>query len=82
MRNGDRLDLLSGVGVREKVLFGKTAITFAYDLGLRRILYENCREFFLHPILTCLAGFAEIRFVKNGWEDGVFGVLRLDVRIG
>jgi hypothetical protein len=41
MRSGGRLDLLPGVGVQEKVLFGKTAITFAYDLGLRRILYEN-----------------------------------------
>ena len=37
---------------------------------------------FLHPILTRFPGFAEIRFVKNGWEDGVFGVLRLDVGIG
>jgi hypothetical protein len=41
MRGGGRLDLLPGVGVHKKVLFGKTAITFAYDLGLRRILYEN-----------------------------------------
>jgi hypothetical protein len=41
MRGGGRLDLLPGVGVQEKVLFGKTTITFAYDLGLRRILYEN-----------------------------------------
>jgi hypothetical protein len=24
-----------------KVLFGKMAITFAYDLELRRIIYEN-----------------------------------------
>ena len=36
----------------------------------------------LHPILTCFASFAEIRFVKNGQEDGVYGVLRLDVGIG
>ena len=36
----------------------------------------------LHPILTPFGGFAEIRFAKNGWEDGVFGVLRLDVGIG
>ena len=36
----------------------------------------------LYPILTGFAGFAEIRFVKKGREDGVFGVLRLDVRIG
>ena len=82
MRNGDRLDLRPGTGVQEKVLFGKTAITFAYDLGLRRTLNENCREKILHPILTALGGFAEIRFAKNGREDGVFGVLRLDVGIG
>ena len=82
MCNGDRLDLLSGAGVQEKVLFGKTAITFAYDLGLRRILYENCRENFLHPILIGFAGFAKIRFAKNGREAGVFGVLRLDIGIG
>ena len=44
MRGGGRLDLLPGAGVQEKVLFGKTAVTFAYDLGLRRFLYENCRE--------------------------------------
>ena len=36
----------------------------------------------LHPILTPFGGFPEIRFVKNGQEDGVFGVLRLDVEIG
>jgi len=36
----------------------------------------------LHLILTRFASFAEIRFAKNGREDGVFGVLRLDVGIG
>jgi len=36
----------------------------------------------LHPILTPFAGLAEIRFAKNGREDGVFGVLRLDIEIG
>ena len=35
-----------------------------------------------HPILTGVAGFAEIRFAKKGQEDGVFGILKLDVRIG
>ena len=39
-------------------------------------------KIFLHPILTLFGGFAEIRFAKNGREDGVFGVLRLDVGIG
>jgi hypothetical protein len=41
MHGGGRLVLLPGAGVQKKVLFGKTAITFAYDLGLRHILYEN-----------------------------------------
>jgi len=82
MRSGDRLDLLPGAGVQEKVLFGKTAITFAYDLGLRRILYENCREKIFTSDSHPLCGFAEIRFAKKGQEDGVFGVLRLDVGIG
>ena len=36
----------------------------------------------LHPILTPFGSFAEIRFAKNCREDGVFGVLRLDVGIG
>ena len=36
----------------------------------------------LHPILIAVGGFSEIRFAKNGREDGVFGVLRLDVEIG
>ena len=35
----------------------------------------------LHPILADFTSFAEIRFAKNGREDGVFGVLRLDVGI-
>jgi hypothetical protein len=36
----------------------------------------------LHPMLPDLVSFGEIRFAKKGWEDGVFGVLRLDVGIG
>jgi len=82
MRNGDRLDLLPGAGVQEKVLFGKTTITFAYDLGLRQTLNENCREKNFTSDSHPFGGFAEIRFAKNGREDGVFGVLRLDVGIG
>ena len=56
MRGGGRLDLLLSAGVQEKVMFGKTAVTFAYDLGLRRFLNENCREKNLHPILPTLSG--------------------------
>jgi hypothetical protein len=36
----------------------------------------------LHLILPHFVGFSKIRFVKKGWEDGVFGILRLDVGIG
>ena len=36
----------------------------------------------LHLILTPFGGFTEIRFAKNGREDGVFGVLGLDIGIG
>ena len=39
-------------------------------------------KIFLYPILMAFGSFAEIRFAKNGREDGVFGVLRLDVGIG
>jgi hypothetical protein len=61
------------------MLFGKTAITFAYELGLRRILYENSStENFTHEIY-CRGIFAEIRFPKNGLEYGVLGVRSLDV---
>jgi hypothetical protein len=35
----------------------------------------------LHSILPHFVGFAKIRFAKKGQEDGVFGVLRLDVGI-
>jgi hypothetical protein len=36
----------------------------------------------LHLILPDFVRFAKIRFSKKGREDGVFGVLRLDVGIG
>jgi hypothetical protein len=36
----------------------------------------------LDLILTHFVGLSEIRFTKKGREDGVFGVLRLDVGIG
>jgi hypothetical protein len=36
----------------------------------------------LHPMLPNFVGFGEIRFVKKGREDGIFGILRLDVGIG
>jgi hypothetical protein len=33
-------------------------------------------------MLPDVVRFAEIRFLKKGQEDGVFGVLKLDVGIG
>jgi hypothetical protein len=61
------------------MLFGKTAITFAYELGLRQILYENSSiENFTHEIQP-FGVFSEIRFPKNVLEDGVSGAQSLDV---
>jgi hypothetical protein len=53
------------------MLFGKTAITFAYELGLRKI--------FLHMKFNPTGIFAEIRFPKKSLDDGVSGVQSLDV---
>jgi hypothetical protein len=82
MRGGGRLDLLTGAEVQEKVLFGKTAITFAYDLGLRRTLNENCREKNFTSDSPHFVGFGKFRFAKNGQENSVFGGLSLDIGIG
>ena len=61
------------------MLFGKTAITFAYELGLRRFLYENSStENFAHDE-TATGSFAEFRFAKFGQQDQFFGDLSLDV---
>ena len=79
MRGGGRLDLLPGAGVQEKVLLGKTAVTFAYDLGLRRFLNENCREKNYNRFSPTLTGSLNLFLRKKA---GVFGVLRLDVGIG
>jgi len=53
------------------MLFGKTTITFAYELGLRRFLYENSS--------TENFALAEFRFAKFNQEDRVFGDLSLDI---
>ena len=69
----------------KNMLFGKTAITFAYELGLRRFLYKNSstENFTLVAIFTAITttsgGFAEFRFVKFGSEDRVFCDSSLDV---
>lgn len=41
MRGGGGLIHYQAKKIVKNVLFGKTAVTFAYDLGLRRFLYEN-----------------------------------------
>ena len=61
------------------MLFGKTAITFAYELGLRRFLYENSSTENFARNADCHCSFAEFRFVKFGQENRVFGDLTLDV---
>jgi hypothetical protein len=61
------------------MLFCKTAITFAYELRLRQILYENSStENFTHEIQP-LRRFLEIGFPKNSLEDRISGVQSLDV---
>ena len=38
---GSRLDMLPGWGGCKNIVFGKTTITFAYKLRLRRFLYKS-----------------------------------------
>jgi hypothetical protein len=64
------------------VLFGKTAITFAYDLRLRRILYENRSTENFEGRENASGDVAEFRFAKNGPKNDVLDVLSLDVGIG
>ena len=47
----------------------KTAITFAYGLGIRKFLIHGYLQKILHPILPCFAGFADSIFAKFPWED-------------
>jgi hypothetical protein len=58
------------------MLFSKTAITFAYELGLRQILYENSsKENFTHEIQWL----SYFHCPKIHLEHGVSGVRSLDV---
>jgi len=61
------------------MLFGKTAITFAYELGSGRFLYENSSTKFLHMMATATGSFAEFRFTNFGLKDRVFRIPSLDV---
>ena len=61
------------------MLFGKTTITFAYELRLRRFLYENSSTENFACDADSMGSFAEFRFAKFGQEDRVFGDLSLDV---
>jgi hypothetical protein len=61
------------------MLFGKTAITFAYELELRRILYENSStKNFTHEIQH-FGVFTKIRFPKISLENAVSGIRSLAV---
>jgi hypothetical protein len=74
------LDLLAEFEKRGKImLFGKTVITFAYELGLRRFLYENSSTENSRPGDDFPWQFAKFRFAKFGQEDRVFSILSLDV---
>ena len=59
----------------------KTVITFAYELGFRRILYRFVSIEKVRIGSEQLFYFAKFRFTKFGPEDRVFGDLRLDVGI-
>ena len=61
------------------MLFGKTVITFAYELGLRRFSDENSSTKNFARDEDCNGNFAEFRFAKFGKEDRDFGDLCLDV---
>ena len=63
------------------MLFGKTAITFAYELGLRRILYRFVSKKKLDLFQNSNGVFAKFRFVKFVPEDRVSGILSSDIGI-
>ena len=65
----------------KSVFYSKTVITFAYELGFRRILYRFVSKKKLDLVQNSVAVFAKFRFAKFGPEDRVFGVLISDVGI-
>ena len=75
------MDLLRIPICGKSVFYRKIVITFAYELGLRRFLYENSST----ENFTCgadsIGSFAKYRFAKFGSKDRVFGVLSSDVGI-
>ena len=63
------------------MFYSKTVITFAYERGLRRILYQFVSTEKLDLVLNRMAVFAKFRFVKFGPEDRVFGDLISNIGI-
>ena len=61
------------------MFYCKTVITFAYELGLRRILYRFLSTEKLDLVQTSNAAFTKFKFAKFGPEDRVFDVLSSDV---
>jgi len=59
----------AGVGIFAVcVCFGKSAVTFRYDLGLGRILYENWSTEKLHMKFNALPFSAKLDFPNSAWK--------------
>ena len=56
-------------------------MTFAYKLGLRRILYRFVSIEKVRLVSNKMVVFAKFRFAKFGLEDRVFGDLSSDIGI-
>ena len=63
------------------MFYSKIVITFAYELGLRRILYRFVSTEKVRIGSEQNFVFAKFRFTKFGPEDRVFGILSSDVGI-
>ena len=75
------MDLLRIFFGCKSVFYRKIVITFAYELRLRRILYQFVSIGKLDLVFNSIAIFAKFRFAKCGLEDRVFGDLSSDVGI-
>ena len=75
------MDLLRIPFCCKSVFYSKTIITFAYELGFRRILYRFVSIEKVRIGSEQLFYFAKFRFTKFVPEDRVFGVFNLDVGI-
>ena len=61
------------------MLFGKTVITFAYELGLRRFSYENSSTENFARDADCQVQFRRIYICEIRPGRSSFGYLSLDV---